>query len=280
MADTIKVPGLGPVKSTYVYAGGGIAVGIVVYAYWRAGRGGAEEVVEEGAEEVTGTDLGVEALPEYDYALGAGGYDYGPGGTSFPSYTYPTTGNNYTSNLPTTNAEWAQAAREQLAGEGAAADAASSAIGNYLARLCVSSAQADLIRRANAMIGSPPQGTYAIIPCGSGTTPTTPKPTTPAPSKPPSGSSLKAPTGARVLRTFRTEIQISWTGVQHAAGYAVYRSEPGSATSTWQRQTTTVFPSFQFKGLRPNTSYRFKIETIGRDGKAGGSTIVSARTKK
>jgi len=280
MASTIKVPGVGPVKSTYVYAGGGIAVGIVAYAYWRAGRGGAEEVVEdETGEEVVGTDLGAESALEYDYALGAGGYDYGPGGTSYPSYTYPTTGNNYTSNLPTTNAEWAQAAREQLAGEGAASDAASSAIGSYLARLCVSTAQADLIRRANAMIGSPPQGTYAIIPCGAGS-PTTPKPTTPSPTKPPSGSTLKAPTGVRVLRTFRTEVQVGWTGVKDAAGYAVYRSEPGSATSTWQRQTTTVYPSFQFKGLRPNTSYRFKIESIGRDGKAGASTTVTARTKK
>lgn len=267
----IKVPGIGPVKSTYVYAGVGVGAGIVVYAYWRSSRGGAVADEEVPVEEAPVGE--VPAEPDYSYALGAGSYDYG-GGTAYPSYLYPNVSGIVSPTMPTTNAEWAQKAREQLENEGVDSGQASSAIGNYLARLCVSAAQADLIRRANAMLGGPPQGTFSVITC----------PGTPAPgggtTAPPAGSTLKAPTGLHVLRTYRTEIQVAWNAVATADGYAVFRSDPAGATSTWQRQTTSVFNSYQFKGLKPNTTYRFKIQTIGQDKKPGGSATMTAKTAK
>ena len=279
MADKmVTLPGIGPVKVGYVYAGAGVIAVAVIYAYWRSSRTTGTEVTgDEAAAEDTGTELGTDTAGSgFDYVNGAGAYDYGTG-SSYPIYQYPNTSNTVTSTLPTTDAEWARAAREELEGEGAESAQASSAIGNYLAGLCVSAAEADLVRRANAMLGHPPQHTYSIITCPAKPPTTTPPPTG---TKPPSGTSLKGPTGLHVLRTFSTEIQIGWTPVKGAAGYAVFRSDPASASSTWQRQTTSIGNSFQFKGLRKNTAYKFKIQTVGQDHKEGGSSQISARTKK
>lgn len=262
MAETVKVPGIGPVKKTYVYAGVGIAGGIVIYAYWRASQQpAAEELGEEAADagEEISTDLGV---PEYDY-VSEGGIGYG--GVAAPIYQYPNTTGTVTSTLPTTNAEWARAALEQLQNEGVDSNAASSAIGNFIARLCVSAAQADLVRRANAMIGAPPQGTFNVITC---------------PGAPPPGSgggdTPKGPTGPFPkigVSAGRTSVTLDWPHVAHADGYTVYRNGARIVSVKYSKATLS--------GLRPNTSYSIRIQPIPVSGyTAGPAGSVTVRTKR
>lgn len=265
MPDMIKVPGVGPVKPVYVYAGVGVIGGIVIYAYWRRGQAGAEvAATDTTGTDTTGTDTGTEtaADPGYDYSLGAGGYDYGTG-TSYPVYQYPSTGSTIVSSTPTTNAEWAQAAKEELENEGVDSGQASGAIGNYLARLCLSSTQADLVRRAAAMVGNPPQGTFNITTC---------------PGAPPAGGGTgSGPTGPfghiTVSSIGRTTAVITWPAVAHADSYTVYKNGA--------RVQSVKYGKYSLANMHPNTSYAIKVVPIPEKGySVGPSGSVTFRTKK
>jgi hypothetical protein len=261
MPDMIKVPGVGPVKPVYVYAGVGVIGGIVIYAYWRRGQAGSEVTDSTATDTTDTTDTGTEAEPGYDYSLGAGGYDYGTG-TSYPVYQYPSTGSTIVSSTPTTNAEWAQAAKEELENEGVDSGQASGAIGNYLARLCLSSTQADLVRRAAAMVGNPPQGTFNITTC---------------PGTPAGGGTTSGPTGPfghiTVSSVGRTTAVLTWPGVAHADGYTIYKN--GARTQS------VKYGKYSVANMHPNTSYTIKIVPIPEKGfSVGPSGSVTFRTKK
>jgi hypothetical protein len=137
MADTIKVPGVGPVKTMYVVGGLAVVVGVVGYAYFTRGTGGTEDYV--GAEE---EDYGV---GEYESPLG------NSGGNS-------TVDVNPNPDLITTNAQWTVKAVDFLVTAGFEAGLAVVALGKYLARLALSPQEVDAVLAARAAVGEPPVG--------------------------------------------------------------------------------------------------------------------------
>lgn len=266
----ITIPGVGPVKPAYVY-GGAAAIGVlVIYVYWRSSQAGSGDEVEDGDAETevpAGTDVPAEA--DYAYALGAGGYDYG-GATSYPSYISPNYGAQVPSGAPVTNADWAQKAREQLEGEGVDSSKASSAIGTYLARLCLSADQADLARRATAMLGAPPQGTFSIVTCPGNPVP--PKPTTPKPTTPSGPKYAGKVSGLRVSKTSKSSISVDWQPAAHSEGYVV---------TVGGRKLTPRYSSVTVSGLRKNTKYTISVTPIPDRGyKAPAASKITARTRK
>lgn len=271
MPETIRLPGVGSVQTRYVVIGG-LAVAAVAGFFWvRHWSGAGAPVDDETAVADFTTDQEV-IYPAYSDAY-ATDYAY-DGPYPYPSHTTPSYGLTTTVQTadPVTNSSWTQRSIEHLELVGVESQSASLAVSRYLLKECLTATQADIVRQAVAAMGPPPQGSFSIVVCppgggtaGAGDTP---------------GQTLPAPGGLRILRVFRTEVQVAWNPVVGAKGYAVYRSEPAAATSTWQRQTTSVYNSFQFKGLRPGTSYQFRVETIGADNRPGGAAVISAKTNK
>ena len=264
MAATVKIPGIGAVDKKYAYAGVAVIAGIAGYAYWNAQRVAAADVPVEAdyTDEVPTDDY---AVDDYGYSGSTPGY-VNPGGTDYPPYVDQNP-------LPTTNAEWAQAALIALTDVGVDPLAASAAIGKYLARLAMSSAQADYIRQANALVGVPPVGTFnieieqappVVPPPGDGN------------NNPP--VTLRAPTG---LKTWgngpsRLTVPLMWGAVPGAVqGYRIYRSDVSYNVGASQDTQVTI------GGLTPNKSYKFRVRAIGAGGALGPpSAWFTATTKK
>lgn len=138
MAETINIPGLGPTKAAYVYAGGALVIGIVGYAWWKNAQNQPTDFVGASSD-----DYGVS---DYDSPLGSSG------GNS--------TG-NYDSTDPdalTTNAKWTSFAIGKLAEWNYDAGAVSSALGKYLARQPLTEGEIGIVQAAIAAAGPPPIG--------------------------------------------------------------------------------------------------------------------------
>lgn len=139
MAETINVPGLGPTKSVYVYAGGALVVGIVGYAWWKNSQNQAQTDYVGASPD----DYGVS---DYDSPLGNSG---GNSGGSYDS-TDP--------DAIRTNAQWTAFAVEKLATYNYDAAAVSSALGKYLARQGLTENEVGIVQQAIAVAGPPPIG--------------------------------------------------------------------------------------------------------------------------
>jgi hypothetical protein len=196
MADTIKLPGVGPVQKKWVYVGGAAIAGIVGYAYWTSSRN----------QEVDTADY---TTDETDYAMDGGVDEYvNPGGTD-------TTEDEDYITAPTTNAEWSQKAYTLLTDAGYDYIATSVALGRYFARLDLTVVQADMIRAAVGSLGPPPVGTYPID--------TTPTPATPK---------LTAPTGLSAHDIGSTTAGFIWNAVTGARWYELSRSGRSATYNT------------------------------------------------
>lgn len=146
MADTVKLPGIGQVKTTYVYIGGALVAGIVGYAWWsRRGSSAAQ-------------------APTWDVdSVGETGY-VSPGGGS--SFTAPPPTGAYASNQ-----EWANKALSWGLDHGFEFTLVAGAIALFLAKKPVSAKQGEFLQQALPQIGPPPSdGPHQIIP-GSGPAP-------------------------------------------------------------------------------------------------------------
>ncbi len=138
MAETINVPGLGPTKSAYVYAGGALVAGIVGYAWWKNSQNQPTDFVGASPD-----DFGVS---DYDSPLGNTGTN---------------SGGSYDSTDPDairTNAQWTAFAIEKLATYNYDAAVVSSALGKYLARQGLTEAEVGIVQQAIAVAGNPPVG--------------------------------------------------------------------------------------------------------------------------
>lgn len=258
MTTDIKIPGIGPVDKKYVYAGGALVAGIVVYAYWNASR-------SANAEPET-SDYTGEAEDGSDYAYDDSVDEYTGATGSQPPV------NVDTNPLPSNNAEWTTQAIDKLTDIGYDGITVSIALGKYLARQDLTASQADIVRQATALLGNPPVGEYTIKVGES----TTPPPTTTNP-PPVSGSSLPAPTG---LTTWgngasRLTVPLKWNAVPGASYYRVYRSGVSENINSSQDTQTTI------GGLQANKSYTFHVRAVGSDGKYGPkSATKTVKTKK
>jgi hypothetical protein len=171
VAETIKLPVIGPTKPAYVYGTAAVVAAFVAYRYWSASQGTGSDEPVAGDEEVIGDQYAVGTYSPpvtQDATIGDGADD----GT--------TVGAN-----PTTDAEWVQYVVELLDAYGVDAVALTLALGRYLDRKALTPAQVDMVTQARALAGNPPQsGALPIIPQQGGTPkpPTPPtKPTTPPP---------------------------------------------------------------------------------------------------
>ena len=264
MAATMNVPGIGPVKSTYVYAGGALVAGIVVMAYLRRSSAPAEEdaTVEEPAAELpaeTGYGAG------FDYS-GTIGSDY-PG--SYPDYRYPSYTPPVYSGRPSSNPEWADAVQEALEDRGADGSAVSSAVGRYLARLCLSDTQADLIRQALAAVGEPPQGAYSVSICPPTTTP--PPTTNPPPAGGGGTPALKAPV-LRIKRIDKQGVSLDWDHVTGAYDWEVHRNGKFFKKENYSQSYVG--------GMKPNTTNKVTVYAIGQKGNRGPGATITVKTKR
>lgn len=141
MAETINVPGLGPTKAVYVYAGGALAVGIIGYAWWKNSQAQANVDYIGASPDDYGTG-------EYESPLGLGS----SGGNS--SGDWDTTDPDAIN----TNAKWTSFAIEKLAQWNYDAGAVSSALGKYLARQGLTETEVGIVQAAIAAAGPPPVG--------------------------------------------------------------------------------------------------------------------------
>lgn len=198
MAETIKLPGIGPVPKAYAYAGAALVVGIAGYAWWSRSRGGTG-----------GTTYGVD--PSTGSATGSNVYGNPDPNTPDP-YNEPPA-------APRNNQEWTSRVLIALAEQGIEPTFASVTIGRYLDRRPLSNQEADLVRQAWALMGKPPEGPTTF----------TLDPGTSTPGNPPSGTY----TGPAV-RDPKPEIgdwdkgNVGWMKSQHSLWLAEYRGMYGN----------------------------------------------------
>jgi hypothetical protein len=240
MADTVKLPGVGPVDKKWLYVGGAAIAGIVGYAYWNSARSSNSEVSDYTTP---------------DYAMDESVDEYvNPGGSQNPVEE------DYNPD-PTTNTQWGQKAVSILIDLGYDGVAAALAVGKYMARQNLTSVQADMIRAAQGQIGPPPSGNFPVD-----STPTPTTPTTPA-GKP--GKDLPAPKNVRVGKRFKNSLELVWDPVPGATGYRMFKDGYGANIGHSLDSRGTV------AGLKPGSRYLFHVRAMGV-----GSTMSPAGSVK
>lgn len=240
MADTIKLPAIGPVKKTWVYIGGAVIIGIVGYAYWTRAR---EPAVEPPTEE--------ESVPA----------DRIPPPTVVGEQQFDQEGVQAIIN---TNTEWAAAVLGSLTDTGWEPVFVVTTIGKFLARRQLTQEEANLIQAAKGFHGEPPQGgPWPIVL----TTPTpTPTPTTGVPGKP----------SVSIVKTSRTSVRISWRPVAGATSYEIRRVSGGTADTSWTSVGTATSHTASAQPTR-RTGYSWGVRARNANGvspEARTSTVL------
>jgi fibronectin type III domain protein len=270
MAGTVKVPGLGNVKTTHLVIGGVAVAGIAGFAWIRHLNSAPVEEAPATADFTEGGDY-VYGDPgdafATDYAYDGGAYPY-------PSYTTPSYGMNTTVQTPdpVTNQEWTARGIEHLEMVGVEAGAASLALSRYLLKECLTATQADIVRQAVGRLGPPPQQSFSIIVCPS--TPPVEQPPNEEP--PPTTSAPKIAgkvSGLRLASASRTSVLVDWQPAAHSEGYGVYVNGVRRYEPRWSSQTVS--------GLKPNTSYTIGVVPRPDAGyTVPAMTTITVRTKK
>ena len=85
-------------------------------------------------------------------------------------------------------------------------------------------------------------------------------------------STPAAPTGLKAVAISSSQINLSWEPVSSAAQYYIYRANSSSGTYTYIGVSDT--PSYISTGLKANTRYYYKVQSITN----GGSSDYSAET--
>lgn len=251
--STVTVPGVGPVKAGYVYAGGGLVVALVGYSYWRR-RGAAAPA-----------DQLVDQLPD-----DAGNPDVADGWGNVPGQTGNSTGGWVPDGDrdPATASEWTQQAIERMTSIGYDGQAVASAIGLWLGQQTVSANQADMIRTVKAIMPKVPgYDPEPPIRVGLPTPPDTGGGGTP----PPSGT-LPAPWLHHVIPS-RTSAIMQWNLVPGAKGYRVWVNNTG--------RNVGKVSSYNFSPLPAGTALDFRVAAIDSQDRLGPmSQTVRVTTKK
>jgi 3',5'-cyclic AMP phosphodiesterase CpdA len=193
MADTVKLPVLGPTNKRWVWVGGALIAGIVGYAWFQRTRG-------EPAPELTEEDIPQDREPP---ATVVGTEDF----------TSPEA-----AAIINTNAEWYTAAVEYLVGTGGFDFAFTTiTLGKFLARQRLTEQEANLVQAAKGAVGEPPLG---------GPWPIN-RTTAPGPTTPTSGR-LATPSGFRLITNRRGYFEFTWGRVSGASHYLVRKERPGA----------------------------------------------------
>lgn len=164
MASTVKLPVIGTAnKGTVVGVSiGGLAVaGYLIYRQNKKAKA-QSAAAASAAQAASGYGYGMQGLyPQGYYGYGEPGYTpygYGAMGYTPGGYGYGTPYPPGVQNAPvTTNAQWTQAAINQLTSEGYDGQTVSAALGAYITGQQVTSAQQSIIQAAIGVEGYPPQ---------------------------------------------------------------------------------------------------------------------------
>ncbi len=148
MAETVQVPGAGPVKKTWVYVGSALLVGIVGYAYYKRAKTPVIEPINPDA-------LPSDRVPFTDAQVSSG------------------LGGSLTAGAPVTVADWVRQATDRLIELGGNATLIASALGKYVTHQQLTTAEADLVRQAIGQFGYPTNdaGSYPVLLAPATTTP-------------------------------------------------------------------------------------------------------------
>lgn len=268
MADTVKIPGVGPLDKKYAYVGAVGIAGFVGFAYWRnrkASAAAATTATDTTATDTTALDAANTAAndPSYAYATGDGGYAYGGG---YPIYQSPINGNypTPTGGAPSTDPQWTQEAINWLANIGVDSQAASHAIALFMSDMCMTSQEADYVRQAKAGLGDPPQTHHNIQIC---------------PTSPPGGGGGTgagvAPTGLHVVSTDKSGVTLAWSSVTGSNPVYLVHVDGGGISHS----AGTFKTSYRISGLKKGTHYNFNVRAVVNSVTSPASASVSATTK-
>jgi hypothetical protein len=244
MEGSVDLPAVGQVKKRYIYIPAAAAAAFVVYRWYAASKESADQpAASDGL--YTSSDLS-------DYGLSTTG-----GATNVTGNTGSTVTDGTNPNAIDDNAEWTQKAVELLGNAGYDSATVYAALGEFLARRSLDSAEASIARSALAAAGQPPVGgPYSVIEAATTGT------ATPG-----------TVTGLRVTKTGTNYVNLAWTPVTGVTQYDVYRSGAGNTASRAGAGSTTIY------GLQPNTTYTFQVAGVGSTGKVGPkSASVSGKT--
>jgi hypothetical protein len=317
MAETVKVPGIGQVKKGYVFGGVAVLAGILAVAYYRHSQSTAASAASTTATDPTantnyqdpnaidpntGLTYGEEAAGIQSGDLSGYGTPYGDtsgliGYDSQGNPIYADTVGYGPSPSFTTNGNWAQAAESYLVSTtGADAGTVSAALGTYIAGQPLTSAQATIVRSAQAFFGTPPQsGSNGYPPALRLVSPpdTTPPPvqTPPPPVKtpppkttppPPAAKAPGMPGGVHATRVTRTGMNLAWNKVTGATQYKVRLTyqEPGSGGSGVVGNKTVSSTSTSISGLTPNHTYTVHVAAGNKAGWSGETNGPAVKTSK
>jgi hypothetical protein len=170
MADTLNLPGLGPVKKTWAIGGAAVVAGILAVAYYRhranagtaAAAAAAAQPDPNAIDPATGLTYGEEAAGIQAGDLAGAGTPYGDtsGIVGYDAQGNPIYADQVgygPSPSFTSNGAWSQAAQQYLvSATGADAGTVAAALGAYINGQTLSSAQASVVQQAIAFFGQPP----------------------------------------------------------------------------------------------------------------------------
>lgn len=214
MADSVNLPGAGPVKKKSLYIGLGflaVAGGIYYVRHKGASSSSSSSTATTSPDAIDPATGYAYGSPEDAAALAnqsayQNPVDYGGGGGPSTSGT--------TVNPISTNAEWTQAAESYLTQNGLAFKPVSSALGKYISAQALTADEAGIVHQAIAAVGQPPvAGSAGYPPSLKLANAATPK------------LKLATPTSVRVAsinRSKKTAV-IQWADVPHATSYTLFR---------------------------------------------------------
>lgn len=241
----VDVPAVGRIKKAYILVPAGLAAAYVGWRWYQASQ--AAEEAPAGSDGLYTSD----DLSEYGLSTTGGATNVtGNTGTVVTDGTNP--------NAIDSNSEWNELAVERLTNSGYDPQTVRGALGEFLGRRSLDSAEAGIARAALGAAGQPPEGRpWSVIEAA-----TTGGTATPG-----------AVTGLKVTKVGTEYVNLAWTPVTGATEYAVYRSDTGTMAVRASGGSTSIY------GLRPNTSYRFQVAAVGSAGKVGPrSAAIPAKT--
>lgn len=219
---------------------GGAGAAYVVYRYWKA--------------QSNASAAAAAAAVPMDTSVAQGG-----GGASMPN----TNVGNSTLNTPVTNADWTNTAVQLLTAQGWDGPTVTTALGKYLNHAALTDAEVIIVQAALAVAGNPPVGSFGLVRVSNPNPPPTNTPKVPT----------KAPGGFTNFSVDRTSAVTHWGAVPDATGYEVYFD--------WLRNSSrTSVPSAEFRGLKPNTRYTYKVRGYNSAGPGPWSSTQYFVTKK
>ena len=260
--SNVTVPGVGAVPKRYAY---GIGGSVAVFVLWRYNQAtkkakAAQDAATVSVDPATGLPLDpVTGLP-YDPSTGlvmTGGGNLGddysvPGGSgsSSVSYSGPV--------IPQNNLQWTQDAQTYLVGNGYEQTAVAAALGAYLNRATLTTAQVAIVQAAVAAVGPPPfGGPYSITP-----TPSTSAPVMPV-------------TGLVVTERGPDYIALMWSASEspQIAGYHIKETSPIGASD----QDTSA-TSYTKRQLVPGIVHTFTVYAVNKSGQRSPGVSVIGQT--